>query len=123
MVTLALVLAKSRRHPLPPRSVMPTNMHTNMHKRASNGWFSPPQERTSSFERASATKDIKISIPAAHEQPFVWKTLTKPEAARFAQGRKKAMKMRKQEKVKRKDALVAVCWQLDKSEEGRVLTH
>ena len=52
-----------------------------------------------------------------------WKTLTKPEAARFAQGRKKAMKMRKQEKVKRKDALVAVCWQLDKSEEGRVLTH
>ena len=103
--------------------IEPADWQTHMGRRASNGWFSPPQQRTSSFERASATKDIKISIPAAHEQPFVWKTLTKPEAARFAQGRKKAMKMRKQEKVKRKDALVAVCWQLDKSEEGRMLTH
>ena len=31
--------------------------------------------------------------------------------------------MRRIEKVKRKDALVAVCWQLDKREEERVLTH
>ena len=32
------------------------------------------------------------------------------------------MEMRRIEKVKRRDALVAVCWQLDKREEGRVVT-
>ena len=32
------------------------------------------------------------------------------------------MEMRRIENVKRRDALVAVCWQLDKREEGRVVT-
>ena len=32
------------------------------------------------------------------------------------------MEMRRIQNLKRKDALVAVCWQLDKREEGRVLT-
>ena len=42
---------------------------------------------------------------------------------RFAQGSKKAMKMTRMKKVKRRDALVVVCWQLDMREEGRVVTH
>ena len=81
-----------------------------MGKQASNGWFSPPQERTSSFERASATNDTRISLPAAHQQPSVCKTLTTPEPARFAQGSKQTMKMRRMKNVKRKDALVAALW-------------
>ena len=44
------------------------------------------------------------------------------EQARFRQRPETTMETRRIEKVKRKDALVAVCWQLDKREEGRVLT-
>ena len=79
-----------------------------MGRQSSNGWFSPPQERTSSFERASATNATRNSLPAAHEQPFGWKALTTSEPARFAQGSKKAMKMTRMKKVKRRDALYGV---------------
>ena len=85
----------------------PADQQSQMGRQSSNGWFSPPQERTSSFERASATNDTRISLPAVHQQPSVCKTLTTPELARFAQGSKIAMKMRRMKKVKRRDALVA----------------
>ena len=50
--------------------IKPADQQTHMDKRASNGWFSPPQERTSSFERASATNDTTISLPTLHQQLF-----------------------------------------------------
>ena len=83
----AVAAAGARNH------IKPADRQTHMDRRVSNGWFSPPQERTSSFERASATNATRNSLPAAHEQPFVWKALTTSEPARFAQGSEKAMKM------------------------------
>ena len=50
--------------------IEPADWQTHMGKRASNGWFSPPQERTSSFECASATNDTTISLPTLHQQHF-----------------------------------------------------
>ena len=50
--------------------IKPADQQTHMDRRASNGWFSPPQERTSSFERASATNDTTISLPTLHQQLF-----------------------------------------------------
>ena len=90
--------------------ITPTDIQTHMGRQASNGWFSPPQERTSSFERASATNDTRNSLPAAHQQPFVWKTKTTPEPAPFAQRPQIAMEMKRMKKVKRRDALVAALW-------------
>ena len=59
-----LAAAGARQH------IKPANQHTHMDRRASNGWFSSPQERTSSFERASATNDTTISLPTLHQQLF-----------------------------------------------------
>ena len=86
----------------------PADQQSNMGRQLSNGWFSPPSPRTSSFERASATNDTRNSLLAAHQQPFVWKTQKEPEPARFAQGSKKAMKMTRMKKVKHRDALCGV---------------
>ena len=59
-----LAAAGARQH------IKPADQQTHMDRRASNGWFSPPQERTSSFERASATNDTTISLPTLHQQLF-----------------------------------------------------
>ena len=88
----------------------PADQQSNMGRQLSNGWFSPPSPRTSSFERASATNDTRNSLPAAHQQPFVWKTITTPEPAPFAQRPQIAMEMKRMKKVKRRDALVAALW-------------
>ena len=57
-----LAAAGARHH------IKPADQQTHMDRRASNGWFSPPQERTSSFERASATTTTRISLPTTHQQ-------------------------------------------------------
>ena len=88
----------------------PADQQSNMGRQSSNGWFSPPQERTSSFERASATTATRISLPAAHQQHFFWSTEKTTEAARFGQQPQIAMEMRRMKKVKRRDALVAALW-------------
>ena len=48
----------------------PAHRQSKMGRQSSNGWFSPPQERTSSFERASATNDTTINLPTLHQQLF-----------------------------------------------------
>ena len=62
-----LAAAGARHH------IKPAEIKTHMGRQSSNGWFSPPQERTSSFERASPTNDTTISLPTLHQQLFFLK--------------------------------------------------
>ena len=88
---------------LPPHE---TCRYTNTHDQTSVKWVVLTTVMTHQLIRARERHPRhQKQHPAAHEQHFFCKTFSTPEAACFGQRPQTVMKMRRMQKVKRRDAL------------------
>ena len=88
---------------LPPHE---TCRHANTHDQTSVKWVVLTTVMTHQLIRARERHQRhKKQPPTSHEQQFVCKAFSTLDAARFGQRPRTAMKMKRMQKVKRKDAL------------------
>ena len=102
---------------LPPHE---TCAYTNAHDQTSVKWVVLTTIMTHQLIRARERHQRHQKQPrAAHEQHFFCNAISTPEAAHFGQAPQAIMKMRRMEKVKRRDAL---CGALELLQPNNLLT-